>query len=444
MPDRIAEALQPLAVPIDSIHPDPANVRRHPEANLTAIKASLAAYGQRKPVVANRRTGTIEAGNGTWEAAKALGWDSIAVVQVDDDPLTATGFAIADNRTAELAEWDEDGLSRLLKELKTADALGNTGFSDDDLGDLLDRLEKQSLLDALDSGESTDDDAVPDEAPALTQPGEIIQLGPHRLLCGDSTNPDDVAKLFAGAPGHLEFLCCDPPYGIGFNPEDVERIKKWRGDGARNILISADWAVESTQDYDGFFGRFVDAFTPVLPSDRGCTVMVFNSYQQIGCMERHFTRAGLKWMNLFVWCKSNAPLSFPGKLVCSHEPAAIFYKQGSRHFCGEDIMRDYIETAATGRDERAEGEFHPSPKPVALIERLVRKFAPRGGIVADLFLGSGTTLIACENSGRVCYAIERDPKYCDIIRERYRRHVEKRGGKAVAIPGQPEASQSLQ
>lgn len=117
----IAEALRPSAVPINSIDHDPANVRLHSEKNLSSIRGSLRVYGQRKPIVVNRRTGTVEAGNGTLSAARSLGWTHIAVVFVDDDQATAAGFAIADNRTAELAEWDRENLGKMLSDLVVSD-----------------------------------------------------------------------------------------------------------------------------------------------------------------------------------------------------------------------------------------------------------------------------------------------------------------------------------
>jgi ParB-like chromosome segregation protein Spo0J len=127
---HIAEPLRRLAVPCADLLLDPTNARRHPEPNLEAIKGSLRVYGQRKPIVANRRTGAIEAGNGTLQAALALRWSHVAVVYVDDDPMTAAGFAIADNRTAELAEWDRDALDKLLSEIKTNDPVLDQMLSD--------------------------------------------------------------------------------------------------------------------------------------------------------------------------------------------------------------------------------------------------------------------------------------------------------------------------
>lgn len=118
---HIAEQLRPLAVPLATLVVDPANVRRHPEKNLAVIAASLRVYGQRKPIVVNRRTGVVEAGNGTLDAARTLGWTHIAAVYVDDDPMTATGYAISDNRSAELAEWDTANLDAILADLATGD-----------------------------------------------------------------------------------------------------------------------------------------------------------------------------------------------------------------------------------------------------------------------------------------------------------------------------------
>ena len=127
---HIAEPLRPLAEPCDSLVLDPANARKHGAPNLEAIKGSLAVYGQRKPIVANQGTRTVIAGNGTLEAARALGWTHIAVVFTDDDPMTAVGYAIADNRTAELAEWDAEALDQLLREVRVDDERLQQMFDD--------------------------------------------------------------------------------------------------------------------------------------------------------------------------------------------------------------------------------------------------------------------------------------------------------------------------
>ena len=132
--EKIIEPLRPLAVPIDSVRPDPGNARVHPPRNVEALKRSLSAYGQRKPIVVNRsENNRIIAGNGLWRAAKELGWERIAAVFVEDDPATATGFALMDNQSALLAEWDYAKLEELVSELKSVDFdLELTGFGEDD------------------------------------------------------------------------------------------------------------------------------------------------------------------------------------------------------------------------------------------------------------------------------------------------------------------------
>jgi ParB-like chromosome segregation protein Spo0J len=163
---HIAESLRSLAVPIDSIDLDPANVRKHPTENLEAIRASLRVYGQRKPIVVNRRTGTVEAGNGTLAAGKMLGWKFIAAVFVDDDAMTATGFAIADNRTAELAEWDQTALEATLRGLVVDDA---------ELKKMLDEMAEELMIPA--NIEIVEDEVPAPPAVPVTKPGDLWILG---------------------------------------------------------------------------------------------------------------------------------------------------------------------------------------------------------------------------------------------------------------------------
>ena len=135
---HIADQLRPLAVPVADLNLDPANARLHPDRNLATIEASLRVYGQRKPLVVRRDGMVVEAGNGTLEAAKRLGWTHVAAVLVDDDPITATGYAIADNRSAELAAWDEEALGRLLAELQAEEVdLDALGWSDAEIKQLI-------------------------------------------------------------------------------------------------------------------------------------------------------------------------------------------------------------------------------------------------------------------------------------------------------------------
>ncbi len=194
MSTHIVEGLRKLALPIASLHEDQANARRHDTRNLDAIKASLAKFGQRKPIVVQKGGMVVRAGNGTLAAARALGWTEIAAVVVDEGDVEATAYAIADNRTAELASWDDDVLGSLLGQLQSDDFFDHlvTGFSDAEISRLLSPV----------AGESDPDEIPPVPEEPVARPGDLWLLGEHRLLCGDSTSPDDVAWLLDGAePG---------------------------------------------------------------------------------------------------------------------------------------------------------------------------------------------------------------------------------------------------
>lgn len=171
----IAEPLRALAVPVEQLVPDPANARKHGKENLEAIAASLRVYGQRKPIVANRTNSVVLSGNGTLTAAKSLGWSHLAVVWVEDDPATAAGFSIADNRTAELAEWDEDALGKLLESVQTGDQ---------DLASMFDQL-------------AQDLDLVPGDEPAGDKPaGEVVHKHQIIIECKDEAHQLELLERF--------------------------------------------------------------------------------------------------------------------------------------------------------------------------------------------------------------------------------------------------------
>ena len=199
------------SVPIATLSQDPANARKHDDKNLEAIKASLRRFGQQKPIVVDS-SNVVRAGNGTLAAATALGWDSINVVQTDLQGSEATAYAIADNRTAELAEWDESVLAASLSSLADVDEtwLSDLQFSEKELAELVESTQEQEII----------EDEVP-EPPAnpITKPGDLWVLGRHRLLCGDSTKSKDVARLMSEAKASM--VHADPPYGMGKEKEGV-------------------------------------------------------------------------------------------------------------------------------------------------------------------------------------------------------------------------------
>jgi DNA modification methylase len=208
----IAADLVPLAFAVDKLRLLPGNPRR---GNVDAVKRSLQAFGQRKPIVVRRSDLVVIAGNHTLQAAQALGWAEVAVVWVDDDDTTSKAFALADNRTAELGDYDNEALAELIGEVGSVDPelLAATGWSADAVAELLAVLEPDVLPLV------GDPDEVPEQVVGKSVPGDVWLLGSHRVMCGDSTSPTDVEKLMAGKVAVL--LHADPPYGMGKENDGV-------------------------------------------------------------------------------------------------------------------------------------------------------------------------------------------------------------------------------
>jgi hypothetical protein len=204
------------SVAIATLSQDPANARKHDDKNLEAIKASLRRFGQQKPIVVDS-SNVVRAGNGTLAAATALGWDSINVVQTDLQGSEATAYAIADNRTAELADWDESVLAASLSSLADVDEtwLSDLQFSEKEIAELVASTQEQEII----------EDEVPDlTTDPVTQTGDLWILGEHRLLCGDSTSESEVGRLMNGERANL--LLTDPPYGINISANPVRQKHK--------------------------------------------------------------------------------------------------------------------------------------------------------------------------------------------------------------------------
>jgi hypothetical protein len=200
-------------VPLDAIHPDPANARLHPERNLEAIKASLARFQQVEPLLLQKRSGRLIAGHGRLEAMHALGWTEAEIVELDVDDTTATALAIALNRSGETATWDVAALTRLIDSLKDEFPIGDLGFDQKALDDLLSEITPIEV-------EQDEVPAPPDAA--TTRTGDVWVLGRHRLMNGDSSSSDDVDRLLDGAPIHLVNM--DPPYNVKVEPRSNNAI----------------------------------------------------------------------------------------------------------------------------------------------------------------------------------------------------------------------------
>lgn len=391
---HIAEDLRKLAVAVADLNPDPSNARRHGERNLDAIKASLAAFGQRKPLVVQREGMIVRAGNGTLAAAQALGWEQIAAVVIDEDSAQAVQFAIADNRTAELAEWDDETLATLLDGM------------DEPTRDMLafDEKELAGLMRGLEPDEIVEDEAPEPPADPITKPGDLIILGDHRLLCGDSTDGASVSRLLDGLIPFI--MVTDPPYGVDYDPE-------WRNEAAekgliahadrRVGLVSNDDRVDWTESYKLFSGAVAYAWH----ADRFTADLVVN-----------LRDAGLEVRSQIIWRKPAFAIS-RGHYHWQHEPCWYAVRKGkTAKWCGDRSQSTVWDI--TNRLAEAEGKTnHGTQKPVECMARPIRNHGGKDDAVYDPFLGSGTTLIAAEQLGRRCFGMEIDPAYCDVIVQRW-------------------------
>ena len=414
MSTHIAESLRPLAVPVASLHEDPANARKHDARNLDAIKASLAKFGQRKPIVVQKDGMVVRAGNGTLAAAKALGWTEIAAVVVDEGDVAATAFAIADNRTAELASWDEDVLGALLGQLHADETFDHlvTGFSDAEIRRML----------APEQGESDPDEIPEPPEEPVARPGDLWILGEHRLLCGDSTNAADVARLLDGAEPGL--LVCDPPYGVSLDME-------WRDRAGKNALGAAQPSYMQRKEGHGnttISGDTVADWSPafeLVPSIEVAYVWHASAYTlEVGAGLR---RIGLDLRQMVIWRKPHFVLSRT-HYHYQTEPCWYAVRKGrSSRWVGRRDQSNVWDAASpkmlmTGSTETKED--HPTQKPLLCMERPVENHDfPE---VYEPFSGSGTTLIACERRRRRCFAMEIDPKYVDVAVQRWERFTGKK------------------
>jgi DNA modification methylase len=461
---HIAEGLRPLAAPIDAVRPDPANAMEHPEDNRRRIRESLRAYGQRKPVVANRATMLIEAGNGTWEEARALGWTRIAVLFVDDDPAAATGYAIADNRAREGSRWNDAKLADLLASLRAEGgepAMERAGFDRADFDDLLERLRPPATDDGFDARRALE--AAPELA-ADAGPGAVWALGRHRLACGDATDPATYERLMRG--DRADSVWTDPPYGVSY--ESRATGEAIAGDDFRRDELA------------GFLTAAFKAAARHARPDAAWYVWHASSTREDYALA--LRRAGLREIAYIVWAKPSATLG-RGDYRQAHEPCFYAARDGEsppwrggrdqgtvwrasaiapsdvattalaigpgvlitdgagrgilvtakepkgkvRHVrlgpgeaaILEDAGRGDGTLWEVGRDAGRDPDPHPTQKPVELAVRALRNSTAPGGIALDPFAGSGTLMIAAEREGRAARLIELDPRWCAVAVARW-------------------------
>jgi DNA modification methylase len=405
-------ALTIRRVPLDALHLDPSNAREHPPENLEAIAASLKHFGQAEPLVVQKKTGRVIGGNGRLVAMRKLGWRECDVVEVEVDDLTATALGIALNRTSDLAAWNDETLAKLLQELRAEDALEGVGYSEEDIDALLRELERDLPVTEL-------DDPGPGAPPAepVTRPGDLWVLGDHRLLCGDSTKPEDVERVMG--KDRAKLVATDPPYLVDYT-------------GERPNDSGNDWTATyreiDIEDAAGFFRAVFENVLRVLA--RKAAIYCWHAHKRTGVIQRVWESLGIIDHQQIIWVK---PTAVFGRVYWHfrHEPCMMGWARGSQpEHDGKHEHNSVWEVDWDGK-ARVVGNEHPCEKPVELFARPMRKHTRSGEVCFEPFSGSGSQLIACEQLSRRCRAIEISPAYVDVALRRWKKAT----GKSAVLEG---------
>jgi len=387
----VTAALDHLRVPVAELRLYPGNPRR---GDVAAIAESLRHHGQYRPVVVNRRGKVVLAGNHVVEAARTLGWVEVAAVFIDVGARQARRIVLADNRTADLATYDPEALLALLEELPD---LAGTAYDEDALAELLAEVRPVEL-----PGPEEEVPAAPQQP--RTVPGDCYRLGRHRLVCGDATDPSAYELLLRDRPADL--LWTDPPYGVAYTGRTKAKLR-----------IRNDSAAALHKLLAGAFSASDIALSPGAPlyvaHPAGPLSLTFGNC----CVAQ-----GWSLRQTLVWAKDSLVLGGTDYHY-KHEPIYYGFKpgpgrlgRGGRGWHGSNAKTSVLEFARP----RAARE-HPTMKPPELIAACVRNSSAPRGRVLDPFAGSGSTLVACEATGRSARLIELEPRYCDVIVDRYER-----------------------
>lgn len=368
------------------------NARTHDDTQVSQIAGSIAEFGFVNPILVGDDN-VIIAGHGRLMAAQQLGLDTVPVIVLNHlTEAQRRALVIADNKIAENAGWNDELLKLELEELGDLGFdLDVIGFSDEELDELLGNDEQP--------GESDEDEIPEVEDEPVSRHGDVWILGDHRLLCGDSTNKQDLDKLMSGELADMAFT--DPPYNVDY------------GNNAKDKMRGKDRRIMNDNLGDDFYQFLKDALTNLLSVTKGACYIAMSS-SELDTLQKAFRDAGGKWSTFIVWAKNTFTLG-RSDYQRQYEPILYGWREGNDHFwCG---ARDQGDVWFFNKPVK--NDLHPTMKPVELVERALRNSSKSRDIVLDLFGGSGSTLIACEKTGRAARLIELDPKYVDVIVRRW-------------------------
>lgn len=368
------------------------NARTHDDTQVSQIAGSIAEFGFVNPILVGDDN-VIIAGHGRLMAAQKLGLDTVPVIVLHHlTEAQRRALVIADNKIAENAGWNDELLKLELEELGDLGFdLDLIGFSDEELDELLGNDEQ--------SGESDEDEIPEVEDEPVSRHGDVWVMGDHRLLCGDSTSKQDLEKLMSGELADMAFT--DPPYNVDY------------GNNAKDKMRGKDRRIMNDNLGDDFYQFLKDALTNLLSVTKGACYIAMSS-SELDTLQKAFRGAGGKWSTFIVWAKNTFTLG-RSDYQRQYEPILYGWREGNDHFwCG---ARDQGDVWFFNKPVK--NDLHPTMKPVELVERALRNSSKSRDIVLDLFGGSGSTLIACEKTGRAARLIELDPKYVDVIVRRW-------------------------
>jgi DNA modification methylase len=400
--------------PIERLIPYARNARTHAPAQIAQLEASIREFGFTNPILVDVASGVL-AGHARLQAARRLRLADVPVIVLDhlsEDQKRA--YILADNKLAQNAGWDQETLRSELEALAAVRFdLSLTGFSSEEL----DELAAAVLVDAG----ADPDETVPPEPQAVSREGDLWILGPHRLICADALDRTSYERLLE--PPGAEMIFTDPPYNVDYQSQSRRLVNDNLGEA---------------------FAAFLGAACARMLEFCEGAVYVCMSSSELSTLQAAFQRAGGHWSTFVIWAKSSFTLG-RSDYQRQYEPILYGWREGAqRHWCGDrhqgDVWNIYKPTS---------NDLHPTMKPVELVRRAVENSSRRNDRVLDPFAGSGTTLIACEATGRRARLMELDPRYADVIIRRWRRFTGReavldgdgRGFQQIASERTPEEAQ---
>ena len=427
-------------VDIQRVVPYARNPRKN-EAAVAKVAASLKEFGWRQPIVVDSEM-IIVVGHTRYLAAQQLGMEQVPVHVAEGlSPSQVKAYRIMDNRSHEDSEWDDSLLALELTDLKDEDFdLELTGFDDEELAEKL-------AAGIVGNAGLTDPDDVPEPPDeAITQPGDLWILGDHRLMCGDSGSPEDLGRLLSGAKVHL--VNTDPPYNVKVEPRSNNAIAAGNSSFTKTHHQSMDLALHpekskptttkmrakdrpltndfvSDEAFDKLLRGWFGNISRVLEPGRG--FYIWGGYANCGNYPPVLKEYKLYFAQAIIWVKEH-PVLTRKDFMGNHEWCFYGWREGAAHlYVGPNNATDVWSV----KKVNPQSMVHLTEKPVELAVRAMQYSSRPGENVLDLFGGSGSTLIAAEQTGRKSFLMELDPPYCDVIVQRYENFT---GKKAKAVP----------